>query len=230
MVDRDATILVAGASGGTGRELLDLLASRPPAVRALTRSPEIAERLATIGADETVVGDLFDPDDARLAVDGVDIVVSAVGSGPRDVLFADEFVDGIGNQNLFEAAAAAGAEAVVMESALGVGDDPASLLGRLFDAAIRSVQAAKARAETTLRELPVRHTILRPGVLTNGRRTGDVQVARPGRKLWGAVSRADVAKLLGAAPFTDSATDRTFEVVRNPLCRSRADGINWQLP
>jgi uncharacterized protein YbjT (DUF2867 family) len=222
-------VLVAGASGGTGQELLRLLAPRPATVRALTRSESRAERLRARGADEVVVGDLFDPDDARAAVDGVDVVLSAVGSDLRDLVRSDEYVDGAGAQNLVAAADEGDVRAFVMESALGVGDDPASPLAALFDLVIGPVQRAKAETESALRGAEMDHTILRPGVLTDGPRTDRVQVAPPGAKLWGTVSRADVARLMAAAPWTPAAADRTFEVVDNPLLRGRADlvAVDW---
>jgi uncharacterized protein YbjT (DUF2867 family) len=221
-------VLVAGASGGTGREILGLLAPRPVTVRALTRSASKTERLESLGADEVVVGDLLAPDDARTAVDGVDVVLSAVGSDLGD-LRNEAFVDGAGARNLVSAAADAGVRAFVMESALGVGDEPASPLATLFDLVIGPIQRAKAETEAALRAADLEHTILRPGVLTGGRRTDDVQVAPPGAKLWGAVSRADVARLMTAAPWTPGATDRTFEVVDNPLLRGRDDlvALDW---
>lgn len=223
-------VLVAGASGGTGREILRLLESGPVTVRAMTRREAAASRLERAGADEIVVGDLFEPADAERAVEGVDAVLSAVGSGVEDVLSGEPFVDGIGNRNLFEAASEAGVAAVVMESALGVGDEPGSFLARTFDLFIGPVQRAKAEAETALRGLPVRHTVFRPGVLTPFSRTDDVQVAEPGASLWGAVSRADVARLMAAAPVTRAAADATFEVVSNPWLRDRSREIDWRLP
>ncbi|WP_152041264.1 SDR family oxidoreductase [Salinigranum salinum] len=221
-------VLVAGASGGTGRAVLRLLAPRPVTVRALTRSASKTDRLESLGADEVLVGDLFDPDDAKNAATDVDVVLSAVGSTLRD-LHGGEFVDGVGAQNLVSAAAAADVRAFVMESALGVGDDPASLLATAFDAVIGPIQRAKADTEAALRAADLEHTILRPGVLTDGPRTDTVQVAEPGAKLWGTVSRADVARLMAAAPWTPTATDRTFEVVDNPLLRRREDllTIDW---
>lgn len=224
------TALVAGASGGTGQELLRLLSSRVPTVRALTRSAAKAEHLRRAGADEVVVDDLLAPDDLSQAVTGVDVVYSAVGSGIADVRGDGPLVDGAGAQALLHAAVDAGATAFVMESALGVGDDPASPLATAFDLAIGPIQRAKAETEAALRDAPLRHTILRPGVLTNGPRTDRVTVARPGARLWGAVSRADVARLLAAAPVTPAAADETFEVVSIPRFRDRALAVDWQLP
>jgi len=55
------TVLVAGATGGTGREVLRLIRSRVETVRALTRSADAAPDLRAAGADEIVVDDLPRP-------------------------------------------------------------------------------------------------------------------------------------------------------------------------
>jgi len=124
---------------------------------------------------------------------------------------------------------AAGADEVVVDDLL----DSRDLTGALadtFDLFIGPVQRAKAEAEAAIRAAPVRHTILRPGALTNGPRTDDVTVAEPGAKLYGAVSRADVARLLAAAPVTDRAADATVEVVATPSFPDRAVAVDWRLP
>ena len=223
-------VFVAGASGGTGREVLRLLGGRKPTVRALTRSAGKRERLESAGADEVVVDDLLDPTDLAGTLEDVDVVLSAVGSGVAEVWSSGPYVDGAGNLALLEAAVEAGVDAFVMESALGVGDDPASALATAFDLFIPPVQRAKAEAEAAVREAPVRHTVLRPGALTGGLRTDDVTVAEPGAKLWGVVSRADVARLMIAAPTTPDAADRTFEVVATPSLRDRGLAVDWRLP
>ncbi|WP_318569634.1 NAD(P)H-binding protein [Salinigranum marinum] len=221
-------VLVAGASGKTGREILRLLAPRPVTVRALTRSGTRTAELEARGADEVLVGNLFDPADATAAVADVDVVLSAVGSDLR-ALRGARFVDGEGVGALVSAAADAGVRAFVMESALGVGDEPTSPLGSVFNAVIGPIQRAKAESEAALRDAAMEHTILRPGLLTGGRRTDTVQVAPPGAELWGCVSRADVARLMTAAPWTPAVTDRTFEVVDNPLLTGHPDrvAIDW---
>jgi NmrA-like family. len=68
--DNVDTVLVAGASGDTGRAVLRLLGPRVPTVRALTRSPEKRQTLRRAGADEVVVDDLLDPADLAGAVEG----------------------------------------------------------------------------------------------------------------------------------------------------------------
>lgn len=224
------TVLVAGATGGTGREVLRRAGPRVETVRALTRSPGATADLRAAGADEVAVDDLLDPDDLAAAVEGVDAVISAVGTAPSAIRDGPPFVDGAGNRALLEAAVDAGVDAFVMESAIGVGPEPASPLASAFDAFIGPLQEAKAEAEAAVRDAPVRHTVLRPGVLTNGRRTGLVSTAEPGEKLWGTVSRADVAWLMTAAPTTGGAANRTLEVVSTPQFPDRGVDVDWTLP
>ena len=231
MVTADTgTVLVAGATGDSGGELLRLLASRETAVRALTRSPERTDWLRAHGADEVVVEDLLAPDSLTAALEGVDTVLSAVGTDARAIPDGPPYVDGAGTRALIDAAVEADVRAFVMESAIGVGPQPASPLATAFDAFIGPLQTAKASAEASLRDAPLQHTILRPGVLTDGSRTDLVTVAEPGAKLWGTVSRADLARLMIAAPVTPTATDRTFEVVATPRFPDKGLRIDWTLP
>jgi uncharacterized protein YbjT (DUF2867 family) len=229
-VDSVETVLVAGATGGTGRAVLRLCRSRVDTVRALTRSPDAVATLETAGADEVVVDDLLEPADLLAVVDGVDTVLSAVGTAPRAIRSGPPFVDGAGTRALVAAAADADVDTFVMESAIGVGSAPSSPLATVFDAFIGPLQEAKATAEAALRNAPVCHTILRPGVLTDGSRTDLVTAADPGAKLWGTISRADVARLMLSAPVTPAARDRTFEIVSTPRFPSRAVPIDWRLP
>lgn len=226
MSDHD-TILLAGASGDTGREVLTVLEKTDVTVRALTRSRQKVERLRRLGADKVVVGDLLSRDDVTRAVEGVDTVLTTVGTHPSKIFLADEFVDGRGNVNLVEASADAGVETFAMESSLGVGGDRGSVMARTFQLFIGPVIEAKTRAERAIRESGLEYTIFRPGILTGSWATGDVQVGDAGTGLWGIVSRRDVARLMVAALDTPEATDRTFEVVRNPLFRDRGLDIEW---
>jgi len=57
-------VLLAGASGRTGKRVLSILADRDLAVRGSTRSAEKRSALVEAGANEVVVGDLLDPGDA----------------------------------------------------------------------------------------------------------------------------------------------------------------------
>ncbi|WIV66158.1 NAD(P)-binding oxidoreductase [Natrialbaceae archaeon AArc-T1-2] len=205
-------VLVAGASGDTGRELLTVLGPSELTVRATTRSRTRTDALERLGADEVVVVDFFEPADAVRAVKGCDVVLCALGTppGPRHVL-GGKLVDRTGVTNLVTAAVGADVDHVVYESAIGVGSSRERLPrpGRLL---IRATLRAKEDAETAIRRSGLGYTIVRPGKLTNEPPRGDVLVGEGGDTLYGTIPRADVARVMAAAPFTPEARNRTFEI------------------
>lgn len=100
-------ILVAGATGVLGSEIVRRLTARGEQVRALTRvtsAPEKVERLKRMGA-QIVQGDLRDPQSLLAACTGVDAVISTVTtiltSQPGDSF---EATDGQGTKSLIDAA------------------------------------------------------------------------------------------------------------------------------
>jgi uncharacterized protein YbjT (DUF2867 family) len=226
-------LLVAGASGGTGKEILAQLRDTDLRVRATTRSPEKERELSSRGADEVVVVNLLDPADAARAVADCDAVLCAVGTKPGlRVVLGGDFVDGTGVENLVNAAVAADVERFVFESAIGVGDSREKMPAP-FRVPIWRTLNAKNHAEAVLRTSGLMHTILRPGMLTNAPATGDVLVGEGGATVSGRVPRADVARLMVAAPFTPEAENRTFEVVSRDGLRGTARGvveIDWRVP
>ncbi|MFC3477272.1 SDR family oxidoreductase [Halobacterium litoreum] len=228
-----ATVLVAGASGGTGLRLLDALAATDYEVRATTRSASKRERLLDAGADDVAVGDLTNRDAAARAVRGVDRVLCAVGSKPDPrLLVASGIVDDRGVRNLVHASVAADVDRFVLESAIGVGDSKAKM-ARWMRVLLWPVLDAKNRAEAELRTSGLEHVIVRPGGLTDAPATRDVLVAEGGATVSGTVPRADVARLMVAALDTPAAANRTFEVVSRDGLRGRARGlvdIDWAWP
>lgn len=227
-------MLVAGATGGTGRRVLDVLQSvdGEVVVRAMTRSADSESHLRDRGADEVVVGDVMTPDDAARAVADVDAVVCTLGSSPGLGTLASDSADWEGTRNLVDAAREADVDHFVLVSSIGVGDSaPGMTLGlRLLFRGL-GVLPAKARAEEHLRESGLTYTILRPGGLTNADATGDVVVGEGGDTVSGSIPRADVAGLCVASLFTPAAADRTFEVVSRRGLRGTPEGvveIDWR--
>ena len=218
MSSTDERVLVAGASGDTGRELLAVLRSADLTVRATTRSHVDVADLERLGADEVVVVNLFESADAVRAVEDCALVLCVLGTpfGPRHLL-GGKLVDRTGVINLVTAAVGADVSHFVFESAIGVGNSSGrmALPGRLL---VRATLNAKQDAETALRRSGLGYTIVRPGKLTDDPPTGEVLVGEGGDTLSGSIPRADVARVMAAAPFTPDARNRTFEVVsRNGL-------------
>jgi len=234
-VDR---VLVAGASGKTGRHVLEVLDRRGYEPLALTRSSERANHFHSRGV-ESIAGDLLVARDARRAVRTADAAITCVGSSPVQVLRGqvpgggpDRFVDGAGNAALARAADGAGLEALVMTSSLGVGGDRGSWMASLFGIAIEPVVAAKARGERAIREADLDHVVVRPGALLDRLSplaVGEVRTAPAGTGVWGLLDRRTLAELLVAALSTPGARNETIEVTRNPFGSPDARTFDWDL-
>lgn len=70
-------ILLVGASGALGKEVLNALKADGHHVRVLSRSQD---RLNTLPADEAVCGDALKPQDLQGICEGIEIVVSCLGA------------------------------------------------------------------------------------------------------------------------------------------------------
>src|SRR5262245_4956412 len=96
-------VLVAGATGALGAEVVRELKARGRRVRALARSRTKLERLRGL-ADELVVADALEPRSLDGAVEGVDGVFSCLGASviplPRYGRRSFSAIDTPANRNL----------------------------------------------------------------------------------------------------------------------------------
>ncbi|KYF81394.1 hypothetical protein BE11_00615 [Sorangium cellulosum] len=112
-------ILLAGATGAVGLELLRLLRARGHFVRTLSRAEANAARICGL-ASEVVVADAAEPGAVAGALDGIDVLVSCLGANVSMSLrerrsYHD--VDVVANTHLLEAAKRAGTRRFVYLSA-----------------------------------------------------------------------------------------------------------------
>ncbi|TCD48079.1 SDR family oxidoreductase [Chlorobium sp. N1] len=203
-------VLVAGASGRTGKWVVSRLRHYGVPVRALVRS---RERAGDFGEGvEIAVGSLQDRRSLEKAAGGCGAVICAVGSS---ALFGDSSpseVDRDGVIRLADAAAAAGVRHFGLVSSLAVTRwyHPLNLFG--------GVLSMKFAAEEHLRALFSRdgrsYTIVRPGGLKEGEPLRHRLVVGQGDHMWsGWTCRSDVAELLVLSLWNPKARNRTFEVV-----------------
>lgn len=199
-------VLVAGATGRTGQQVVRELNAAGYRVRALVRDPAGARNVLGDGV-EYARGDVRERSTIDAALKGVRYAISAIGATRKDPANGPEFVDFQGIRNLAEAAAAAKLDQLVVVSSAGVTreDHP---LNKMFD----NVLVWKGRGEDAVRASGVPYTIVRPGGLTDkpGGQSG-VRLEQ-GDRGTGFIPRADVARVCVAALKSPAARNRTFEL------------------
>ena len=188
-------LLVLGATGGTGLEIVRQALERGHSVTALVRSPE---RLRPF-QDRIVIkqGDLLDSTELESVIHGHDAVVSAFG--PRlPVSKADANLLQRFALSLTGAMAHAGVRRAVVESVAFLFKDsivpPAYVLGRLL---FPRIVADAAAMERVFRQSGLDWTMVRPPELTDKPYTGKYRVREGHLPRFGfKISRADVADLM----------------------------------
>ena len=190
-------LLIVGATGGTGRQLVARALERGFRVTALARDPSklrMEHPLLTV-----VQGDVLDPASLDAAMRGQEAVLSALG---HKRYFHPTRILSEGTGNVVRAMETHGARRLVCMSSLGIGDS-AGRMGLYYTFFVIPLILPfyfwdKTRQEMTIAGSSVDWTIVRPGALTNGSRRGRVRHgARIGNYIWTVrVSRADVADFM----------------------------------
>jgi uncharacterized protein YbjT (DUF2867 family) len=199
-------VLVAGATGGTGSEIVKQLLASGYRVRAFVRNEEKAR--ASLGDDiEYAVGDVRERATIDAALDGVNGLISAIGAGRGDPDNGPEFVDYGGVKNMAEAAAAAELRQFVLVSSMGVTHED-HVLNKMFN----NILKWKFKGEEALRNSGVPYTIIRPGGLVNAAGGQKTVVFAQGDEGTGTIPRVDVARVCVAVLGSTDALNKTFEV------------------
>jgi putative NADH-flavin reductase len=186
-------ILVLGATGPTGREIVGQALEQGHGVTALARHPERLAvkhpRLELVTIDAAA-----DPEAIARVVPGHDVVVSALGrsQGLRSGGLMARATPGI-----VVAMERAGVRRLVFISAFGVGGTAPEapwIFRLMFRTMLASIYADKAVAETLIRRSALDWTILAPVLLTNLPGTGRYRLSEtpPPHGPW-RIARADVA-------------------------------------
>lgn len=197
-------VLVVGANGHTGKIVLSLLARHDDhEAYAMIRNEDQAAKLKELGAKDTVVADL--EGDVTQAVEGMDAIIFAAGSGSKTGPEKTITVDQEGSQKLADAAKEKGVQHYVMLSSIGAGN-PAG--------PIKHYQEAKGKADEYVKNSGLTYTIVRPGALTHDEAKGKIELvdefdSRQGRD----IPRADVARVLVSSLDIDNVKNKTFEIL-----------------
>lgn len=211
-------VVVAGATGRTGRLVLEQLArDKRFKVKALARDPAKARRELGAGY-EWVAADVTKPESLVAPLRGATYVVCAIGATERSGPNGPEFVDYGGVVNLADAARAGGVRQVALISSIGVGGE-GGFTRWILNTIGGDVLKWKAKGEDYLRASGVPYSIVRPGGLSDdpGGATGlrivqDVDA-------FGNITRADTAAVAIATLGNPAAVGKTFEVVADKEAR-----------
>ncbi|MCW9707658.1 NAD(P)-dependent oxidoreductase [Fodinibius salsisoli] len=195
--EKPERILVIGATGGTGQELVRQLLGREYQVTAFVRNPaglKIEHPKLTIAQ-----GNVLDYESVEKAVRGNDAVLSALG---HKRFFYPTRILSKGTHNLLRAMEKFGVSRLVCETSLGIGNS-AGRLGLYYTFFTIPVILPfyfwdKARQEKLITESNVNWTIVRPGVLTNNPKHGNFRHGPDiGSYIWTVrISRGDVAEFM----------------------------------
>jgi putative NADH-flavin reductase len=188
-------LVILGATGGTGLEVVRQAIEHGHSVTAFARSPERLEPLR--GRITIKQGDLLNSAELETVVKGHDAVLSAFG--PRlpianaDATLLRQFAAALSGAML-----RTGVRRVVLESTAFLFKDsilpPAYLFGRLF---FPSVVVDAAGMERIFEQSALAWTILRPPRLTDEPYTGKYRAKEGRLPVFGfSISRADVADFM----------------------------------
>ncbi|MDX3457387.1 SDR family oxidoreductase [Streptomyces sp. ME02-8801-2C] len=191
-------LLILGATGPTGRHLVDSALNAGDQVTALVRNPaalgDLAEKVTVVAGDATSRRDV------AAALAGQDALVAALGRG-NSVVADDLFTRS--SAAVIAAAETMGVSRLVWLSSFGVGhtlawSSPAQKL--IYRTLLRSIYANKKIADDSIRSSGLDWTVVYPTRLTDGPAAGtyraDDRLPMKGNPT---ISRADVAAFMHRA-------------------------------
>lgn len=205
-------VLVIGATGGVGRQIVRDALGRGHEVTAFLRSPE------KLGVEHprlrVVQGDALDPQALEAVMPGHDAVLSALGGASHATKVWSQ-----GTAHVVAAMKRQGVRRIAVVSAIGVGDSlgqarrSSFVFGRIIlPLMLRKTFADMDAMEGTLRESGLEWSIVRATGLTDDDPTGRVVVSDSVEKVGPRIPRADVAQFMVGALGDGTYVGRTVSL------------------
>lgn len=200
---------VAGATGETGRRIVQQLVDRGIPVRAFVRDIQAAQTTLPTGV-ELVTGDLMNVESLKMAIGDSTVLFSATGARPSFDPTGPYKVDYEGTKNLVDASKATGIEQFVMVSSLCTSKffHPLNLFWLIL--------VWKKQGEDYLRNSGLTYTIVRPGGLKNEDNADRIVMSSQDTLSEGSIPRTKVAQVCVEAVFQPSARNKIVEIVATP--------------
>jgi uncharacterized protein YbjT (DUF2867 family) len=187
-------VVVFGATGSVGRELVKQALEQGHVVTAFVRDP------AKLGIEhpnlKIVVGSAMDVTSVEKGVRGQDAVLVSLGAGRKGTIRAE------GTRNIIRAMHTTGVRRLICQSTLGVEDSRGNLnffwKHIKFGLLLREAYADHDKQEEHVARSGLDWTIVRPAAFVDGPRTGEYRHGFRGndRTVKLKISRADVADFM----------------------------------
>ncbi len=200
---------VAGATGETGRRIVQALVERQIPVRALVRDLAKAKAMLPIEA-ELVVGDVLNLGSLREAIADCTVILSATGAAPSFDPTGPYKVDYEGTKNLVDVGKEKGIQQFVMVSSLCTSRllHPLNLFWLIL--------VWKKQAEEYLQKSGVTYTVVRPGGLKNEDNSDQIVMTGADKLFDGSIPRTKVAQVCVEALSQPTAQNKVVEIVAKP--------------
>ena len=210
-------ILVAGATGQTGRHIVRQLVERNVPVKALVRDIELAKEILP-AATELIVGDVLQPITYEQHLADCNVLICATGASPSFDPTGPYKIDYQGTKNLVDAAKANNLEHFILVSSLCVSKffHPLNLFWLIL--------YWKKQAESYIKLSGIPYTIVRPGGLKNESNSEPIVMSGADTLFDGSIPRPKVAQVCVEALFQPEAKSKIVEIVTSP----EADSKNWE--
>ncbi|MDM9382360.1 SDR family oxidoreductase [Chlorogloeopsis sp. ULAP01] len=203
-------LLIFGATGSIGRQLVKQALEQEYTVTAFTRDP--AKLDIKHPNLKIVQGDVMDLASVEKALQGQDAVLCAIGAGKNGTIRSQ------GTRHIIHAMEKAGVQRLICQTTLGIGDswDNLNFFWKyiMFGVFLRQAYADHVKQENYIKQSHLNWTIVRPGAFIDGNRTDTYRHGFPGTDKTSKlkISRADVADFMLKQLTDDSYLHKTPSV------------------
>ncbi|MBW4542319.1 MAG: NAD(P)H-binding protein [Myxacorys chilensis ATA2-1-KO14] len=199
---------VAGATGETGRRIVQQLLARDIPIRALVRDADAARAILPSQV-ELVTGDVL-KSDLKAAIADATVVFCATGARPSFDPTGPYKVDYEGTKHLVDAAKANGVQQFVFVSSLCTSQffHPLNLFWLIL--------VWKKQAEEYIQRSGLTYTIVRPGGLKNEDNDNAIVMSSADTLSEGSIPRTKVAQVCVESVFEPKSQNKIVEIVATP--------------
>lgn len=189
-------LLIFGATGGTGRQLVEQALEQGHEVTVFVRDP--AKLDLEHKKLKAIQGDVMDLDAVEAAMENQEVVLCSLGAPASN----REKIRSAGTKNIIRAMEKVGPKRLICQASLGYGDSrellPFSMKHLIVPLFLRHVFADHELQEGCIKQSQLDWIIVRPGNLTDGALTGQYRhgFSNTDKSTKLKISRADVADFM----------------------------------